>query len=236
MDQVPHSQIIVAGAGPAGMIAALAFHNAGFGVTIVGPSARGRDRRTTALMMPSLGVLKEFGLFDEVVEHSAPLRTMRIIDATSRLVRSPPVTFRASEIGEEAFGYNVPNEHLFGCLNAALQARPAIHWRDSLVADWRLSDTEAAATLDDGDEIVAQLVVAADGKASPARQAAGIRTHQHRHAQSALVLNFAHGREHGNISTEFHTETGPFTQVPLPGRRSSLVWVVRPKPHPASPR
>src|SRR6185312_4732740 len=38
-----------------------------------------------------------------------------------------------------------------------------------------------------------------------------------------------HTREHGDISTEFHTETGPFTQVPLPGRRSSLVWVVRPQ-------
>jgi 2-octaprenyl-6-methoxyphenol hydroxylase len=47
--------------------------------------------------------------------------------------------------------------------------------------------------------------------------------------QSALVFNFGHGRDHGFVSTEFHTETGPFTQVPLPGRRSSLVWVVRPE-------
>jgi 2-octaprenyl-6-methoxyphenol hydroxylase len=42
------------------------------------------------------------------------------------------------------------------------------------------------------------------------------------------VLNFGHSRPHGFISTEFHTETGPFTQVPLPGSRSSLVWVVAP--------
>ena len=43
------------------------------------------------------------------------------------------------------------------------------------------------------------------------------------------MLNFGHSREHGFISTEFHTETGPFTQVPLPGNRSSLVWVVKPE-------
>ena len=47
--------------------------------------------------------------------------------------------------------------------------------------------------------------------------------------QSALVVNFAHSRGHGFVSTEFHTETGPFTQVPLPGNRSSLVWVVAPE-------
>ncbi len=46
--------------------------------------------------------------------------------------------------------------------------------------------------------------------------------------QVALVLNFAHQREHEGVSTEFHTVTGPFTQVPLPGRRSSLVWVETP--------
>ena len=50
-----------------------------------------------------------------------------------------------------------------------------------------------------------------------------------REGQTALVLNFSHERPHGNVSTEFHTESGPFTQVPLPGRRSSLVWVLPPK-------
>jgi 2-octaprenyl-6-methoxyphenol hydroxylase len=43
-----------------------------------------------------------------------------------------------------------------------------------------------------------------------------------------MVLNFAHSLPHQNISTEFHTESGPFTQVPLPGSRSSLVWVQKP--------
>jgi 2-octaprenyl-6-methoxyphenol hydroxylase len=43
------------------------------------------------------------------------------------------------------------------------------------------------------------------------------------------VLTLAHSLPHADISTEFHTEEGPFTQVPLPGNRSSLVWVVRPE-------
>ena len=74
-----------------------------------------------------------------------------------------------------------------------------------------------------------RLAVAADGRDSLARQAAGIATSARSYPQSALVLNFGHSRGHGFISTEFHTETGPFTQVPLPGNRSSLVWVVKPE-------
>jgi 2-octaprenyl-6-methoxyphenol hydroxylase len=222
------SEILVAGAGPAGMIAALAFAEAGFSVTLAGPPSAHEDRRTTALMMPSVIFLKELGLFDALVAEAAVLRAMRIVDGTSRLVRSPTVTFRASEIGEDAFGYNIPNNHLLRCLEEAVRRDDTIEWRETLVSEYRLSDGAAEAELD-GDTIAVRLVVAADGRASPARQAAGIDTHRHGHSQSALVLNFAHAREHGGISTEFHTETGPFTQVPLPGHRSSLVWVERPE-------
>jgi 2-octaprenyl-6-methoxyphenol hydroxylase len=222
------SDILVAGAGPAGMVAALAFAEAGFTVTLAGPPAQADDRRTTALMTPSLSFLRELGLFEALVETAAPLRAMRIIDGTSRLVRSPTVTFRASEIGEDAFGYNIPNGHLLGSLEAAVSECSRIEWRQSLITRYRLLDDEAEAETEGG-AIVARLVVAADGRSSPARKAAGISTHLRGQAQSALVLNFEHFREHGNISTEFHTETGPFTQVPLPGRRSSLVWVVRPQ-------
>jgi 2-octaprenyl-6-methoxyphenol hydroxylase len=109
-----------------------------------------------------------------------------------------------------------------------VRERDAVTRRETLVSGYRLSDDAAEVQFEEG-AIAALLVVAADGRSSPARRAAGIETHQFGHSQSALVLNFAHSREHGGISTEFHTETGPFTQVPLPGRRSSLVWVVRPE-------
>jgi 2-octaprenyl-6-methoxyphenol hydroxylase len=139
------------------------------------------------------------------------------------------VTFRASEIGEESFGLNMPNIVLNEALEAAIAGDAAIDWRKTPVTAWDLGEERIAATLADGLRIEARLAVAADGRDSLARTAADIRTTSHAHAQSALVLNFAHSRDHGSTSTEFHTETGPFTQVPLPGRRSSLVWVVRPE-------
>jgi 2-octaprenyl-6-methoxyphenol hydroxylase len=221
--------VLVAGTGPTGMIAALGLVRIGFSVVLAGPPPRRDDRRTTALMRPALDYLDTLGVLARIVAQSAPLAAMRIVDATSRLVRSPVVTFRANEIDEEAFGLNMPNTVLSDALEAAIAAEPAIEWRQSSVAAWEIGTERVVAVLEDGTRIEAELAVAADGRDSKARAAAEIRTLHRAHNQSALVLNFAHSRDHGSTSTEFHTETGPFTQVPLPGRRSSLVWVVRPE-------
>ena len=222
------AEIVVAGTGPAGMIAALGLAHAGFAVTLLGPAPRRDDRRTTALMSPALRYLETLGVLAEITQHAAPLSVMRIVDATARLVRSPTVTFRASEIGEDFFGLNMPNDVLFSALEAALSAR-AIDWRQAPVTEWQIGETSVTAALADGSAVEAPLAVAADGRDSMARQAAEIATSTRAYPQSALVLNFGHSRGHGSISTEFHTETGPFTQVPLPGNRSSLVWVVKPE-------
>jgi 2-octaprenyl-6-methoxyphenol hydroxylase len=223
------AQVIVAGTGPSGMIAALALAEAGFRPVLAGPAPRRDDRRTVALMRPALATLERIGVLARVEPQAAPLSVMRIVDATQRLVRSPVVTFRASEIGEESFGLNMPNTVLGEALQAAMNANSAIEWLQSPVADWETHEEIVTARLADGATVSARLAVAADGRDSPARAAAGIKTSHRPHAQAALVLNLTHSRDHGSISTEFHTETGPFTQVPLPGKRSSLVWVVRPE-------
>jgi len=220
---------MVVGTGPAGLIAALRLAQEGFSVTLIGPRAPGTDGRTTALMNPALTTLDRLGVLERLSAAGAPLKVMRIVDATQRLIRSPVVTFRASEIDEDRFGLNFPNKALVAALVAAAQEHPAITWRQSLVASWRLETDRAVAILADGAQLSAPLAVAADGRFSPAREAAGIATSTRTYPQAALVLNFAHSRDHSFTSTEFHTETGPFTQVPLPGNRSSLVWVVRPE-------
>lgn len=226
---MPYAHVLVAGTGPAGLVAALALSRAGFKVTLAGPEAATSDGRTTALMNPALAMLDRIGVLEAVKRQAAPLKVMRIIDATQRLIRSPTVTFRASEIGEEQFGMNMPNAVLNKVLAEAVSAEPGIEWRKALVEAWDLGGEQAAATLADGSTVSASLAVAADGRLSPARRAAGIEISSHSYPQAALVLNFSHRSEHGFISTEFHTGTGPFTQVPLPGNRSSLVWVVKPE-------
>ncbi len=220
--------VLVAGNGPAGCCAALAFSQAGFSVALASPVRSSKDLRTTALMMPAVHFLERLGIWDKIQPQAAPLKAMRIIDGTSRLLRSPPVTFQASEIGEAAFGWNMPNEALLAALQDKLDETKQIQQFASAVSSYDIQGGDVHCALEDASRLRAKLVIGADGRGSGAREAAGIDVRSWSYPQTAMVLAFSHARGHSNISTEFHTEAGPFTLVPLPGSRSSLVWVMNP--------
>lgn len=222
-------EVVIVGGGLAGRIAALAFAREGFDTALVSPDDARSDQRTTALMDQSISFLDRLGIWDRVRPIAAPLATMRIIDATARLMHAPTVSFRSAEIGLDAFGYNIPNAPFLTVLQEELSALDSVTIVSGSVAQARLDGEAAQLTLDDGSEILGRLVIAADGRKSLIRETAGIGVNSHSYPQTAVVLNFAHDRPHQGISTEFHTRTGPFTQVPLPGDRSSLVWVVTPE-------
>jgi 2-octaprenyl-6-methoxyphenol hydroxylase len=222
--------VLVAGNGPVGCFAALAFAQAGFSVALAGPERRPKDLRTTALMMPAVDLLERLGVWDKIEPLAAPLKSIRIVDGTNRLMRSVPVTFQASEIGEAALGWNMPNEALLAALQSKLDETKQVQQVASAISSYDIQNGHASCALENGGRPRAKLVIGADGRGSKARSAAGIEVRSWSYRQTAMVLAFSHGRGHANISTEFHTETGPFTLVPLPGNRSSLVWVM----HPAS--
>ncbi len=89
-------------------------------------------------------------------------------------------------------------------------------------------DDAVTLTFGSGGTLSAPLVIAADGRRSLCRAAAGIAVDERDYRQAALTVCFKHTRPHHDTSTEFHTPSGPFTLVPLPGLRSSLVWVLDP--------
>ncbi|MEI2301043.1 UbiH/UbiF family hydroxylase [Ensifer sp. MJa1] len=225
-----HYDIAIIGAGLAGSLAAIALADVGYRVALIGPEPSVADGRTTALMDQSIEYLRKLDLWDKVEPLTAPLATMRILDGTNRLLRAPPVNFRASEVGLEAFGYNIPNAPFIDILRQRAEASPTLTRIAASATGFDLpADTVATITLANGDSLSADLVVGADGRRSPVREAANISASTWSYPQTAVVLNFAHELPHQNISTEFHTESGPFTQVPLPGKRSSLVWVRKPE-------
>ena len=220
--------IAIVGAGLAGSLAALALSDSGCSVALVAPPSRPTDGRTTALMDQSITFLKAMDLWSGIERHAAALETMQILDGTSRLLRAPPVAFRSSEVGLPAFGYNIPNVPFLEVLDARIAGRSNIVRLENGVTAAAAFEDGVELVLDDGARLTARVVVGADGKKSRIRESAGITVRSWSYPQAALVLNFSHERPHGNVSTEFHTESGPFTQVPLPGRRSSLVWVLPP--------
>jgi 2-octaprenyl-6-methoxyphenol hydroxylase len=151
-----------------------------------------------------------------------------MIDDTGSLFRPPPAAFQASEIGLDAFGWNVENATLAARLAEAARAAPGLSMAGTQALKMVLGEAHAELSLSDGSSISTGLVVAADGRNSKLRAASQIRTRAWSYPQSALTTILAHDRDHRDASTEFHTRQGPFTLVPLPGRRSSLVWVTSP--------
>ena len=138
------------------------------------------------------------------------------------------MTFEAHEIGLEAFGHNIANRHLIAALDKRAVVLPTLRRVEAIVTAVEPHDMGVTIRLDDGAGVEARLVIGADGRKSLCRDAAGIETDRRDYPQAALTLNFAHARPHNGTSTEFHTENGPFTLVPLPGERSSLVCVTDP--------
>jgi len=219
--------IAIVGAGAVGLAAALALGQRGHSVALLGPVATPRDGRTVALLDGSWRFLEDLGLQDALAEKSAPLAVMRLVDDSGSLFRQPPVEFRASEIGLEAFGWNIENADLTAILAERAAAVPGVRMIPGFV---RAIEPEGGSIrlTGDGFALNARLVVGADGRNSQVRAAAGIEAREWRYPQVALTAIFEHTRDHRETSTEFHTRQGPCTLVPLPGRRSSLVWLLEP--------
>jgi 2-octaprenyl-6-methoxyphenol hydroxylase len=216
-------EIVVVGAGPAGLTAAIGCAAAGVPVTLIGQSPS--DNRTSALLASSVTALEALGVWQYCAAQAAPLRTMRLIDDTGRLLRAPEVKFEAHEIELDAFGWNIENRHLLAALNARARELGTLTIIDARVSAVE-PDDDRVTIVADGNTIETRLAIGADGRNSLCRTAAGIEIETHNYPQSALTVCFTHSRPHRDVSTEFHTAHGPFTLVPLPGQRSSLVWAL----------
>ncbi len=232
--------IVISGGGIAGMTAAAAFGTQGFNVLCVDPAppiideaASGSDLRSTAFLQPSISVLEKAGLWERFEPYAMPLQVMRIVDAGGE-TPEPRVShdFDASDISEKPFGWNLPNWLLKRECAARLSDLRNVTFRPG-IGTTRLTTRETAAIigLSDGTQVEATLLIAADGRNSPMREALGIGVRTTRFGQKALAFAVSHPVPHDNVSTEIHRSGGPFTFVPLPDRDgqpcSAIVWMER---------
>jgi 2-octaprenyl-6-methoxyphenol hydroxylase len=225
------ADILIAGAGLAGLTAAFGLAQAGFDVVCCGAAERTGRGRTVALLDQSAAFLESLSLWAGLRAQAAPLRSLRLIDDSGSLLPPRPVEFHATEIGLDAFGWNIENDRMAEALAAGVAQMASVERTATGVKAYDFSADAVKAQLEDGRIISARLAIGADGRDSRARRAAGLKARVHRYPQSALTAFLAHRLPHDDFSTEFHTRGGPFTLVPLPAgatapNRSSLVWVM----------
>ncbi len=218
----------VVGGGPAGLAAALALALAKVRTALIARRVPYGDNRTTALLGSSIDNLRRLGVWAACEREAAPLRVMRLVDSTDRLIRAPEVRFDSGEIGLASFGYNIENRLLLAAMEACAERLPNLVRVDDEACAVAIHPDHATLQSKSGMTLEANLVVGADGRHSICRDAAGIDVQRRTLDQAALTFNVSHSRPHNDISTEFHTAHGPCVFVPLPGQRSSVVWVNTP--------
>lgn len=227
------SDILVSGAGAAGLTAALSLARAGFSVICAGRSETVANGRTVALFEGSIRFLQSQNLWQRFAQCPA-IAGIRLIDDTGLRLPVPPLTLRAGDIGLDALGANVETDRLVAGLIEEASHQDHLRLTGTFLKDFQFDADRVIATDNDGHRYSARLIVAADGRRSSARLAAGIGARMWSYPQVAMTALLSHRKPHNGISTEFHTRNGPCTLVPLAGtsdapHRSSLVWLMAPQ-------
>jgi 2-octaprenyl-6-methoxyphenol hydroxylase len=224
------TDVLIAGGGFAGLTLAIALRQAlgpSFGVLVADPAlgaGHTADERASAIVAVARRLFETIGVWSSVASEAQPILDMVVTDSRlSDAVRPVFLTFAGELEPGEPFAHMIENRHLVDALEA--KARDVgVEFRPLAAAKFSRSMQNVSVELTDGAAITTRLLVAADGARSTIRQAAGIATHGWNYAQSAIVTNVAHERDHGGRAEEHFLPAGPFAILPLKGRRSSIVW------------
>jgi 2-octaprenyl-6-methoxyphenol hydroxylase len=221
---------IILGGGLVGLTLASALDSSGLSAIVVDPAdpaprtTAAFDGRTSAVSSSSMRMLGAIGVLDHLAEPGCPIRTITVADG----LKPGGIHFDAGD--DEPLGWMHENRHL----RAALQARAEAGKNSWLLWKSRIGkvdrgDHGVVVALADGRKLSAPLLVAADGRNSPMREAAGIRAARWRYDHQAIVSVLRHQRPHDHVAYEIFYPTGPFALLPMTdkgGHRSAIVWSV----------
>jgi len=223
------ADVIILGGGLVGLTVAIALHRHGLSSIVIDPAdpekvaAPGYDGRATAVASASWRMLEAIGVGEKLDGEGCPIRTIRVSDGLEPggLVFDPPA-------GDEPLGMMFENRRLRAALRECALASDKI----SLLMPARAAEVVrdqagVRVALEDGRAVAAPLLIGAEGRSSPTREAAGITMARWSYDHAAIVATVTHERPHGNAAYEIFYPTGPFAILPmLPGTRSAIVWSV----------
>jgi len=225
------ADVIIFGGGMIGLALAAALDSSGLSAIVVDPADPAPrntvafDGRTSAVSSSSMRMLKTIGVADHLAEPGCPIRIIAVADG----LEPRGLQFDAED--DEPLGWMHENRHLRAALQASTESgkNTWLLWK-SRVASTERGEDGVTVALEDGRKLHAPLLVAADGRNSITREAAGIRVARWKYAHQAIVSVLRHERPHGHVAYEIFYSIGPFALLPMTddagGHRSAIVWSV----------
>jgi 2-octaprenyl-6-methoxyphenol hydroxylase len=225
------ADVIIFGGGLVGLALASALDSSGLSIIVVDPAdpaPRGSsafDGRTSAVSSSSMRMLETIGLTAHLPEPGCPIRRIAVADG----LEPGGLHFDAED--DEPLGWMHENRNLRAALQARAEAGKStwLLWKSRVTSVDR-GEHRVTVALEDGRKLSAPLLVAADGRNSATREAAGIRIARWKYAHQAIVSVLRHERAHDHVAYEIFYPSGPFALLPMTddpgGHRSAIVWSV----------
>jgi 2-octaprenyl-6-methoxyphenol hydroxylase len=235
--------VLILGGGLVGLSLAVALERHGVTSIVVDPAnpasqvAPAFDGRATAVSSSSWRMLEAIGVAERLEPFGCPIRSIRVSDGLD----PGSLTFDPSRDGAaaEPLGIMVENRLLRQALQEAAAVAPGITILAPAEAREVVRDQHnVRAALADGRLVTASLLIGAEGRSSPTREASGIPVARWQYDHAAIVTTVRHQRPHGNVAYEIFYPQGPFAILPMlddeEGRhRSAIVWSVAKRDGPA---
>ena len=233
------ADVLILGGGLVGGALAVALDRHGITAIVVDPAdpsvtlASGFDGRASAVASASGRMLDAIGIGSRIAGQGCAIRHIRVSDGLA-----PGKLDFIPDANDDALGTMYENRLLRAAIFEAATAAGGIDLRMKRRAV-HVDRTGAmvTATLDDGAIVGAPLLIAAEGRNSPTREAAGIKVARWSYDHAAIISAFNHHRDHENVAYEIFYPAGPFALLPLnddaSGHRSAIVWSVHARHGPA---
>ena len=226
------ADVIILGGGLVGLALAAALDSSGLSSIVIDPADpetrknMSFDGRTSAVSSSSRRMFDTVGISDHFPEPGCPIRRIEVADGLD----PGGLAFDPGD-DEEPLGWMHENRHLRTALHARAQSGRNVWlmWKAKPAAVER-GEHGVAVRLEDGRMVGAPLLIAAEGRNSPMREAAGIRCARWKYDHSAIVSTLRHERPHDHVAYEIFYPQGPFALLPMTddegGHRSAIVWSV----------
>lgn len=225
------TEVIVLGGGLAGLSMAAALATAGVPVVCIdrdSPENHQRDDfdiRTTAIAYASKKVLEGAGVWRHMEQDAGPILDIRVADQFSPLFVH--YDHRDLDLNGETvpFGWILDNKDMRRALFARVAELPGLrHVAPARATAIDRDRCGVTVTLADGRRVRGRVLVGADGRASMAREVAGIKVRRWAYDQTAIICTIRHSEPHDGVAVEHFLPTGPFALLPMTENRSSVVW------------